>query len=97
MKMLDEAHNPARDGVGASPGPPPSTLGISQRTAERYLKGQIKQPRHELADEAHRRRQPRVRARAQQRAGSTGVITIETRARFGFTAAPAAPTTATSA
>ncbi|MFJ9011502.1 telomere-protecting terminal protein Tpg [Streptomyces canus] len=68
------------------------TLGISQRTVERYLKGQIKRPRPQLAarlaDEVRRRWQPRVRARARQQAATTGGITIETRARFGFTAAP---------
>ncbi|MEU6032989.1 helix-turn-helix domain-containing protein [Streptomyces tauricus] len=67
-------------------------LGISQRTVERYLKGQIRQPRPELAarlaKEARQRWQPRVRARAQQQAATTSGITIETRARFGFTAAP---------
>ncbi|KAF5990785.1 telomere-protecting terminal protein Tpg [Streptomyces sp. WAC00263] len=68
------------------------TLGITQRTVERYLKGQIKTPRPELAarlaDEVRRRWQPRVRERAKQQAATTGGITIETRARFGFTAAP---------
>ncbi|WP_033279899.1 telomere-protecting terminal protein Tpg [Streptomyces sp. NRRL F-525] len=67
-------------------------LGISQRTVERYVKGQIKQPRPELAtrltDEVRRRWQPRVRAKARQQAATTGGITIETRARFGYTAAP---------
>ncbi|MFJ3421842.1 telomere-protecting terminal protein Tpg [Streptomyces sp. NPDC086082] len=67
-------------------------LGISQRTVERYVKGQIRQPRPELAgrlaDEVRRRWQPRVRARARQQAATTGGITIETRARFGYTAAP---------
>ncbi|MFD5858738.1 telomere-protecting terminal protein Tpg [Streptomyces chartreusis] len=67
-------------------------LNISQRTVERYLTGQIKTPRPDLAarltDEVRRRWQPRVRARAMQQAATTGGITIETRARFGFTAAP---------
>ncbi|KUO15939.1 telomere-protecting terminal protein Tpg [Streptomyces dysideae] len=67
-------------------------LGISQRTVERYLKGQIKQPRPDLAarlaDEVRRRWQPRVRERAKKQAATTGGIVIETRARFGFTAAP---------
>ena len=67
-------------------------LGVSQRTVERYVKGQIKQPRPELAarltDEVRRRWQPRVRAKARQQAATTGGITIETRARFGYTAAP---------
>ncbi|MFJ8313271.1 MULTISPECIES: telomere-protecting terminal protein Tpg [unclassified Streptomyces] len=67
-------------------------LGVSQRTVERYLKGQLKQPRPELAarlrGEVRKRWQPKVRARAQQRAAATGGIVIETRARFGYTAAP---------
>ncbi|NEC91739.1 XRE family transcriptional regulator [Streptomyces sp. SID12501] len=67
-------------------------LGISRRTVERYVKGQIQQPRPELAtrltDEVRRRWQPRVRAKARQQAATTSGITIETRARFGYTAAP---------
>lgn len=41
-----------------------------------------------LADEVRRRWQPRVRERAKKQAATTGGIVIETRARFGFTAAP---------
>jgi hypothetical protein len=67
-------------------------LGVSQRTVERYLTGAIKQPRKELAArlaaEVRGRWQPRVRERARQHAATTGGIVIETRARFGFTAAP---------
>ncbi|GAA2390375.1 hypothetical protein GCM10010420_12660 [Streptomyces glaucosporus] len=67
-------------------------LGISQRTVERYVKGQIKRPRPELADrlarEVRARWQPRVRERARRRAATTDGITVEARARFGFTAAP---------
>ncbi|MGW2393985.1 telomere-protecting terminal protein Tpg [Streptomyces lydicamycinicus] len=67
-------------------------LGISQRTVERYVKAQIRRPRKELAArierEVRKRWQPKVRQKAQQRAASTGGIVIETRARFGFTAAP---------
>ncbi|MFF3544936.1 telomere-protecting terminal protein Tpg [Streptomyces platensis] len=67
-------------------------LGISQRTVERYLKDQIKRPRKELAArlvaEVTKDWQPRVRDRAKKQAASTGGIVIETRARFGFTAAP---------
>ncbi|MFB7274642.1 telomere-protecting terminal protein Tpg [Streptomyces sp. NPDC056244] len=67
-------------------------LGVSQRTVERYLKGQLKHPRKDLAArlaaEVRRRWQPRVRERAKKRAADTGGIIIETRARFGFTAAP---------
>ncbi|MEV8569676.1 helix-turn-helix transcriptional regulator [Streptomyces sp. NPDC051322] len=67
-------------------------LGISQRTVERYLKGQIKKPRPELADrlqgEVRKNWQPVVRKRARTQAATATGITIETRARFGFTAAP---------
>ncbi|WP_406349804.1 telomere-protecting terminal protein Tpg [Streptomyces sp. NBC_00658] len=67
-------------------------LGISQRTVERYLTGQIKQPRPDLATrlatETHKHWQPRVRERAKKKAATTNGIVIETRARFGFTAAP---------
>ncbi|MFF3062095.1 telomere-protecting terminal protein Tpg [Streptomyces sp. NPDC057909] len=67
-------------------------LGISQRTVERYLKGQIKSPRPELAAklvaEVRKDWQPRVRERARKQAATSIGIVIETRARFGFTAAP---------
>ncbi|MDX2710119.1 XRE family transcriptional regulator, partial [Streptomyces sp. PA03-6a] len=67
-------------------------LGISQRTVERYVKDQIKRPRADLAArierEVKQRWQPQVRARAKQAAATTGGIVIDTRARFGFTAAP---------
>ncbi|MFG1809708.1 telomere-protecting terminal protein Tpg [Streptomyces sp. NPDC049040] len=67
-------------------------LGISRRTVERYLKGTLRQPRKELAArlerEVRRDWQPRVRQRAKKRAATTGGIVVETRARFGFTAAP---------
>ncbi len=67
-------------------------LGVSQRTVERYLKGQIKKPRPELADriaaEVRKDWQPRVRERAKKQAATSTGIVIETRARFGFTAAP---------
>jgi transcriptional regulator with XRE-family HTH domain len=67
-------------------------LGVSQRTVERYLTGQIRRPRPVLAErleqQVRRSWQPRVRQRAIQRAARTEGITVETRARFGFTAAP---------
>ncbi|MCX4970582.1 XRE family transcriptional regulator [Streptomyces sp. NBC_00654] len=67
-------------------------LGVSQRTVERYLTGRIKQPRPELAArleaEVRKRWQPRVRDRAMKQAATETGIVIETRARFGFTAAP---------
>ncbi|MBG0850520.1 XRE family transcriptional regulator [Streptomyces spinoverrucosus] len=67
-------------------------LGITQRTVERYVKDQIKRPRKELADrlerEVRQRWQPQIRAKARQTAATTGGIVIDTRARFGYTAAP---------
>ncbi|MDT6988371.1 telomere-protecting terminal protein Tpg [Streptomyces lusitanus] len=67
-------------------------LGISQRTVERYVKGQLKRPRPDLRGrmerEVRKRWQPQVRARAKKRAASTGGLVVSTRARFGFTAAP---------
>ncbi|MGW0886171.1 telomere-protecting terminal protein Tpg [Streptomyces sp. NPDC002671] len=67
-------------------------LGISQRTVERYIKGQLKHPRKALADRLYRetrhRWQPKVRERARQQAATTDGIFVSTRARFGFTAAP---------
>ncbi|MFF3019926.1 MULTISPECIES: telomere-protecting terminal protein Tpg [unclassified Streptomyces] len=69
-----------------------AALGISQRTVERYVKNQIKQPKPELAArleaEVRRRWQPLVRKRARDQAARTTGLVIETRARFGFTAAP---------
>ncbi|MEU5756715.1 XRE family transcriptional regulator [Streptomyces sp. NPDC047829] len=65
-------------------------LRISQRTVERYVKGQIKRPRPDLAArmerEVKKRWQPQVRAKARQKAATTGGIVIDTRARMGFTA-----------
>ncbi|MGR6975190.1 telomere-protecting terminal protein Tpg [Streptomyces cynarae] len=67
-------------------------LGITQRTVERYLKDQIRKPRPELAErlerEVRRRWQPQVRARAKKQAATATGIVIDTRARFGYTAAP---------
>ncbi|MGA4803627.1 telomere-protecting terminal protein Tpg [Streptomyces lavendulocolor] len=67
-------------------------LGISQRTVERYVKGQIVRPRPELgerlADAVRQRWQPRVRERAKKQAATTDGLVIHTRARFGYTAAP---------
>ncbi|MFF8810391.1 telomere-protecting terminal protein Tpg [Streptomyces omiyaensis] len=67
-------------------------LGVSQRTVERYAKGQIKRPRAELAArmtaEVRRRWQPQVRARARKAASTSEGLMIDVRARFGFTAAP---------
>lgn len=66
-------------------------LGCSQRQVERYLAGQARRPTPRLAAalerEVRRSWQPRVRARAIRQAAQRGAI-VETRARFGFTAAP---------
>ncbi|MGW2492015.1 telomere-protecting terminal protein Tpg [Streptomyces sp. NPDC001606] len=65
-------------------------LRVSQRTVERYVKDQLKKPRPDLAArlerEVKKRWQPQVRARARQRAATTGGIVIDTRARIGYTA-----------
>ncbi|GAA1191767.1 hypothetical protein GCM10009654_56460 [Streptomyces hebeiensis] len=73
-------------------GPVAELLGISRRTVERYVKDQIKRPRRDLADrlehEVRKRWQPQIRARARQTAVTTAGIVVDTRARFGYTAAP---------
>ncbi|MFB7435178.1 XRE family transcriptional regulator [Streptomyces microflavus] len=65
-------------------------LRVSQRTVERYVKNQIKKPRPDLAGRLDRevksRWQPQIRAKAKQKAASTGGIIIDTRARLGYTA-----------
>ncbi|WP_405764294.1 telomere-protecting terminal protein Tpg [Streptomyces sp. NBC_01538] len=65
-------------------------LRISQRTVERYVKDQIKKPRPGLAArleaEVKKRWQPQIRAKARQKAATTGGIVIDTRARIGYTA-----------
>lgn len=67
-------------------------LGVSQRTIERYIRNQIRQPKPALAArleaEVRRRWQPLVRKRAREQAARRTGLVIETRARFGFTAAP---------
>ncbi|MFJ5535219.1 telomere-protecting terminal protein Tpg [Streptomyces sp. NPDC093261] len=67
-------------------------LQISQRTVERYVKDQIRKPRKDLADrlkgEVTKRWQPQIRAKAKQTAATTAGIVIDTRAGFGYTAAP---------
>ncbi|MFJ6501672.1 telomere-protecting terminal protein Tpg [Streptomyces virginiae] len=67
-------------------------LGISQRTVERYVSGQFRTPKAPLAarmeTEVRQRWQPRVRRYARAKAARETGLTIETRARFGFTAAP---------
>ncbi|MER6560188.1 helix-turn-helix transcriptional regulator [Streptomyces sp. NPDC001027] len=65
-------------------------IGVSQRSVERYLKGERKRPPLDVADRidaaVRARWQPRVRDRARKHAATTTGITIETRARFGYTA-----------
>ncbi|MFE6819701.1 telomere-protecting terminal protein Tpg [Streptomyces sp. NPDC057677] len=64
-------------------------LGVSQRTIERYVRDQIKKPRHDLADrmaaEVRRRWQPQIRAKARKAAATTAGLMVDVRARFGFT------------
>ncbi|MFF7858026.1 telomere-protecting terminal protein Tpg [Streptomyces sp. NPDC007904] len=71
-------------------GPTAQTLRVSQRTVERYVKGQIKKPRPDLAArleaEVTKRWQPQIRAKARRRAATTDGIVIDTRARLGYTA-----------
>lgn len=65
-------------------------LRVSQRTVERYVKDQIKKPRADLAArlerEVKKRWQPQIRAKARQKAATTGGIVVDTRARLGYTA-----------
>ncbi|MET9592996.1 XRE family transcriptional regulator [Streptomyces sp. NPDC006516] len=67
-------------------------LRVSQRTVERYVKDQIKRPRKDLAlrleNEVKKRWQPQIRAKAKQAAATSTGLVIDTRARFGYTAAP---------
>ncbi|MFG2894825.1 telomere-protecting terminal protein Tpg [Streptomyces sp. NPDC048248] len=85
MRFLVKQHKASTKAVA-------QLLGISQRTVERYLKDQIKRPRKDLAArierEVRKRWQPRVREKAKKQAATQTGIVIETRARFGFTAAP---------
>ncbi|MGW4825827.1 telomere-protecting terminal protein Tpg [Streptomyces sp. NPDC004227] len=65
-------------------------LQVSRRTVERYVKDQIKKPRPDLAARLERevkaRWQPQIRAKAREKAATTGGIVIDTRARMGYTA-----------
>lgn len=65
-------------------------LRVSQRTVERYVKDQIKKPRPDLAArlerEVKKRWQPQIRAKARQKAATTGGIVVDTQARMGYVA-----------
>ncbi|MGW1529929.1 telomere-protecting terminal protein Tpg [Streptomyces sp. NPDC002159] len=65
-------------------------IGVTADSVNRYRRGARKHPRADVAakiDDAVRSRwQPQVRKRRQQQAATTGGITVETRARFGYTA-----------
>ncbi|MEU9791309.1 XRE family transcriptional regulator [Streptomyces sparsogenes] len=65
-------------------------LGISRRQVERYVKDEAKHPRKQLAAlmerEVTARWQPRIRAKAREKAATTGGIVIDTRARIGYMA-----------
>ncbi|MGD3112042.1 telomere-protecting terminal protein Tpg [Streptomyces sp. YGL11-2] len=65
-------------------------LGVTQRSVERYRTGERKHPPRDIAakiDAAVRSRwQPQVRKRRRKQAATTTGITVETRARFGYTA-----------
>ncbi|MFF4732921.1 hypothetical protein SAMN05446589_9633 [Streptomyces sp. OV198] len=65
-------------------------LGVTQRSVERYRKGERKHPPKNIADKidaaVRSRWQPQVRKRRQKQAAATGGITVETRASFGYTA-----------
>ncbi|MFE5608426.1 telomere-protecting terminal protein Tpg [Streptomyces sp. NPDC056540] len=67
-------------------------LGISQRQVERYVAGQAKRPRAGLAArlerEVKKRWQPQIRAKARERAATTGGIVIDVHARLGYAGAP---------
>ncbi|MFG2887375.1 telomere-protecting terminal protein Tpg [Streptomyces sp. NPDC048297] len=65
-------------------------LGITQRSVERYRTGARKQPPKEIADRidaaVRARWQPRVRDRRRKQAATRTGITVEARARFGYSA-----------
>ncbi|MEU4730753.1 XRE family transcriptional regulator [Streptomyces sp. NPDC023588] len=65
-------------------------LGVSQRSVERYRKGDRKTPPQPVAARieasVRARWQPVVRGRRRKEAATSTGITVETRARFGYTA-----------
>ncbi|WP_328665241.1 XRE family transcriptional regulator [Streptomyces sp. NBC_00322] len=66
------------------------TLGITQRSVERYRTGERKHPPKAIADRidaaVRARWQPKVRDRRRKQAATSTGITVEARARFGYTA-----------
>ncbi|MER6100710.1 XRE family transcriptional regulator [Streptomyces sp. NPDC001728] len=67
-----------------------SEIGVTADSVNRYRRGARKHARSDVAakiDDAVRKRwQPQVRRRRQKKAATTTGITVETRARFGYTA-----------
>lgn len=65
-------------------------LGVSRKTVQRYLSGASTKPnkrlRQALVKETESEWQPQVRARARQRATTSGGLVISFRATLGFTA-----------
>ncbi|MFE4177476.1 telomere-protecting terminal protein Tpg [Streptomyces sp. NPDC056909] len=65
-------------------------LGVTADSVNRYRRGARKHARADVAakinDAVRQRWQPQVRKRRQRQAATTGGITVETRARFGYTA-----------
>lgn len=65
-------------------------IGVTADSVNRYRRGARKHARADVAvkidDLVRRRWQPQVRKRRRRQAAATGGITVETRARFGYTA-----------
>ncbi|MFH8350435.1 telomere-protecting terminal protein Tpg [Streptomyces sp. NPDC018045] len=65
-------------------------LGVTADSVNRYRRGARKNPPKDIAakinDAVRARWQPQVRKRRQEQAATSGGITVETRARFGYTA-----------
>jgi transcriptional regulator with XRE-family HTH domain len=64
-------------------------LGVSRRTVQRYLAGQLTTPqerlRAALVEETESEWQPQVRAQARQQAATSSGMMVEVTAYFGFT------------
>lgn len=65
-------------------------IGVTADSVNRYRRGARKHPPRHIQDKidaaVRSRWQPRVRKRRQKQAATTGGITVETRAQFGYTA-----------